>query len=244
MFGLMSKLADIFSAYLLRFLDGRRGSADAVVAARLFEIVLRLQDLVVRGERILILAEALLTGTEQAEDGAGFDGLLAGQLRGLEELRATLEGERELLATIDINMYLDLVPFIDRKSGLLTRWGQQATRGPFSTTTLFFLPGGDLQRVLDAGRAVASPAGMQPDRTGYLVEVVKATKRVRSSEIRDVRKRPHGVEGAIAGQISEAGSDLANARMICAKLAAATGEAIGAEAMATLRRGILKAERH
>jgi hypothetical protein len=244
MFGLMSKLADIFSAYLLRFLDGRRGSADAVVAARLFEIVLRLQDLVVRGERILMLAEGLLTGTEQADDVAGLDGLLAGQLRSLEELQAALEGERELLATIDINMYLDLVPFIDRKSGLLTRWGQQATRGRFSTTTLFFLPGGDLQRVLDAGRAVASPAGLEPDRTGYLVEVVNAMKRVRSSEIRDVRNRPHNIERAIAAQIAEARSDLANARMICAKLAAATEEAIGAEAMATLRRGVLKAERH
>lgn len=244
MFGLMSKLADIFSAYLLRFLDGRRGSADAVVAARLFEIVLRLQDLVVRGERILILTEGLLTGAEQADDVAGLDGLLAGQLRSLEELQVALEGERELLATIDINMYLDLVPFIDRKSGLLTRWGQQATRGRFSTTTLFFLPGGDLQRVLAAGRAVASPAGMELDRTGYLVEVVNAMKRVRSSEIRDVRNRPHNIERAIAAQIAEARSDLANARTICAGLAAATEEAIGAEAMATLRRRVLKAERH
>jgi hypothetical protein len=240
MFGLVSKLIDILSPYMLRFLDGRRGSADAAVAARLFELVLILQELVARGERILVLAEGLLAGAAQADDGAEFEDLLASQLQGLEELQAVLEESRELLATIDVNMYLDLVPFIDRKSGLLTRWGQQATRGQFSTTTLFFLQSSDLRRVIDAGRSATSPDGMVIDRTEYLVEVINAIKRVRSHEVRDIRGHQQKIELAISAQIAGARSDLANARTACIKLVAATEEAIGAEAIASLRRRILK----
>jgi hypothetical protein len=137
-------------------------------------------------------------------------------------------------------MYLDLVPFIDRKSGLLTRWGQQATRGQFSTTTLFFLQSSDLQRVIDAGRSATSPDGMVIDRTEYLVEVINAIKRVRSHEVRDIRGHQQKIELAISAQIAGARSDLANARTACIKLVAATEEAIGAEAIASLRRRILK----
>jgi hypothetical protein len=240
MFGLISKLIDVLSSYTQRFLDGRRGSKDAAVAAKLFELVLRLQEMVVLGERILVLSEALLVGAGKAEDGDELERLLTIQLQSLEELRAALEQSRELLATIDVNMYLDLVPFIDRKSGLLTRWGQQATRGQFSTTTIFFLPNDDLEHVIEAARSAVTPSGMGLDRTEYLVEVVNAVKRVRVYEVRDIRRRQKQIDSAISVQIADAGSDLANARLTCAKLVSATEEAVGAEAMASLRRKVLK----
>jgi hypothetical protein len=239
-FGLISKIIDVLSSYTLRFLDGRRGSEDTAVAAKLFEFVLRLQGIVVLGERILALAEGLLVGTGQAEDGAELERLLTSQLQGLDELRVALEASRELLATIDVNMYLDLVPFIDRKSGLLTRWGQQAGRGQFSTTTLFFLPHHDLQNVIEAGRSAVTPDGMGLDRTEYLVMVVNAMKRARSHEVRDIRGNQQQIDPAISVQISDARSDLAKARLACAKLVSATEEAVGAEAMASLRRKVAK----
>jgi hypothetical protein len=240
MFGLIGKLVEVLSSYIQCFLDARRGSKDAAVAAKVFEIVLRLQEMVARGERILYLAATLLGGEGQAEDGGELELLLTTQLQDLEELQAALEQSRELLATIDVNMYLDLIPFIDRKSGLLTRWSQQATRGKFSTTTIFFLPNDDLQHVIEAARPALSPAGMGLDRTQYLVEVIDAVKRVRSYEVRDIRGHQQQIDSAISNQIADAGSDLANARQTCAKLMSATEEAVGAEAMASLRRNVLK----
>ncbi|WP_407285627.1 hypothetical protein [Streptomyces sp. BP-8] len=62
MFGLISKLAEILSSHWGRILSGRQLGRDADVARHLVRVVEALQDICVRGERLLVLAEKLLDG--------------------------------------------------------------------------------------------------------------------------------------------------------------------------------------
>lgn len=67
MFELFSKLAEILSSYWERFLDGRQLNRDADVARHLVSVVVALQDLCVRGERLLVLAAEFLDGDGSAD---------------------------------------------------------------------------------------------------------------------------------------------------------------------------------
>lgn len=76
MFGLISKLGEILSSYWGRFLDGKRLNRDADVARHLVFVLEALQDLCVRGERLLVLAEHLLDGDGSSQTTAKFARIL------------------------------------------------------------------------------------------------------------------------------------------------------------------------
>lgn len=253
MFGLLAKLAEILSSYGLRLVDGRRGSRDAEVAERVLDVMLMLQDLVVRGERLLTIAERLIAGTAEDDQAAEFRDLLARQVDGMDEVRATLTKSQELLATIDGGLYLDLVPFLDQKSGLLTRWRKQAARSKYSTTTLFFLAEGDLRQAVEAGRAHAGPHGMDIDRTDYLLAVSAGLRRAHDREVRDIRvvgagddaDDAHDVRDVrdvrdVQADIDAARQALGRARTLCVDLSKAMEQTFGPETMAAVRRRLLR----
>jgi hypothetical protein len=238
MFGLISKLAEILSSYWGRFLDGKRLDQDADVAGHLVRLVVALQGLCVRGGQLLILAERLLDdGPSQAS--AEFSGLLGEQAGAVDGLRSALDESKGLLATIDARFYLDIAPLIDKKSGLLARWGRQATLGQFSTTTLFFLPAGDLTRLIEAGRAAASPDGLDVERSAYVAALADSIRAVRSREVRDIRLASAGAQQQVRADITSARADLDRAQDYCSTLLGATETAVGPEAMARLRRKLL-----
>jgi hypothetical protein len=240
MFNLLSTLANILSTYGQRFLDRRRGSQDAEVAGLLFGVVLMLQELAARGERILTIAERFVAGTAVAGDEAEFEDLLFRQVEHLGELRVMLEESRGLLATVDAELYFDLVPFLDEKSGLVSRWSKVATRSRFSTTTLFFLSEAELQKVVEVSREVTGSGGMELGRTGYLLAVADGLREARSTEIRDIRSNAARTNySGVAGEIGTARTELARTRTLCGQLVKATSEAVGPDAMASLRRRLL-----
>lgn len=239
MFGLVSTLAEILSSYWKRFLDGKHLDKDAAVARHLVRIVAALQDLCVRGERLLVLAERLLDGDGAPETSAEFTSVLGEQTQAVDELRSTLNGARSLLATIDAQFYLDLAPMVDAKSGLLARWHRQASLSGFSTTTLFFLPADDLTRLIAAGRAGAGPDGLDLERTTYVVAIADSLRNARSREVRDIRLATKGVQDQLRTEIASARADLTRTKHYCSDLLGATETAVGPEAMARLRRKLL-----
>lgn len=239
MFGLISKLAEILSSYWGRFLDGKRLDQDADVASHLVRLIEALQDLCVRGQQLLALAERLLDGGSP-ETSAEFGELLGAQAQAVDGLQSVLEVSKRLLATVDARFYLDLAPLVDAKSGLLARWARQASLGRFSTTTLFFLPADDLTCLLEAGQACASPDGLAAERTTWVVAVADSIRDIRSREVRDIRVATVGAEEQVRVDIASARSDLKRAEEYCSTLLAATETAVGPEAMARLRRKLLR----
>jgi hypothetical protein len=240
MFGLISKLAEILSSYWGRFLDGKRLDQDTDVASYLVRLIEALQDLCVRGQQLLALAERLLDGGSP-ETSAEFGRLLGAQAQAVDGLQSVLGESRMLLATVDARFYLDLAPLVDSKSGLLARWGRQATLGRFSTTTLFFLPADDLARLLEAGQACASPDGLlAAERTTWVVAVADGIRDIRSREVRDIRFAAVGAEEQVRADIASARADLKRAEEYCSTLLGATETAVGPEAMARLRRKLLR----
>ncbi|HTU72146.1 MAG TPA: hypothetical protein VMG38_01375 [Trebonia sp.] len=239
MLGLISKLAEILSSYWGRFLDGKRLDQDADVARHLVCLVVALQGLCVRGEQLLALAGRLADGDESSRASDELGPLLAEQARAVDGLRRVLDESRGLLATIDARFYLDLAPLVDGKSGLLARWGRQASLGQFSTTTLFFLPADDLTSLIEAGRASASADGLDVERGGYVVATAGRIREARAREVRDIRRTSAVDRQQVRADITAAQADLDRAKGFCSALLGATEAAVGPEAMARLRRTLL-----
>ncbi|MER7009687.1 hypothetical protein ABT297_42515 [Dactylosporangium sp. NPDC000555] len=185
-------------------------------------------------------------------DGAGrlgaaeeFADLVERQAAKVDSLRSALADVQPLLATVDAGIYLELVPFLDVKSGLMTRWGQQAALSRFSTTTLFFLPAETLDRVIAIGKAHASPDGLTEERSGYLLAVTDGIRAARSGEVRDVSRAVPARQVAVVKQeIATARTDLVRTKDLCGQLLAATREAVGPEVMARLRRTLVPKPSH
>jgi hypothetical protein len=240
MFGLITKLAEILSSYWGRFLDGKRLDQDADVARHLLRLVVALQDLCVRGERLLVLAGRLIDGDGSAETPAEFSGILGEQAQAVDGLRSVLDESKKLLATVDARFYPDLAPLVDAKSGLLVKWERQAKQGPFSTATLFFLPADDLMRLIEAGRGNANPDGLGEDITSYVLAIADSTRGIRSREVRDIRLAAVGAREQVRADITSARADLERAKDCCSRLLGATETAVGPEALARLRRKLLQ----
>jgi hypothetical protein len=239
MFALLSTLLEILASHSGRFFESRRTSRDTEVAGQLVRIVAALQDLCVRGERLLKLTDGFLDGTADAGHPAEFEGLLRQQVQTLDQVRTLLEESRGLLATVDVAIYLELAPFLDTKSGLLTRWEQQVAQSRFSTTTLFFLPADRLQRVIEAGQAQATSSGLAAERTEYVLVLADNLRLTRSIEVRDIReRRPHN-DDRLSADIAAARVELSRAKELCAQLLASVDRVIGPEALARLRRQLL-----
>jgi hypothetical protein len=235
-FGLLTKLIEILSSYGGRWLDGRQGTRDAKVAGSVLSVVVILQDLIVRGARILAVADDVLAGRG---DDAEFSALLDAQVATLMNVRTELEAARGVLATLDVELYLDLVPFLDEKSGLLAQWNKQAARGRYATTTLFFLSEADLAHALEVGRSISTVHGMDLDRTDFLMAVSDGLRKTRAVEVRDIRRPDDRDVQDVRAQIDRAAAELDRARVLCRDLADRMKQALGSEAVTELRRDLV-----
>jgi hypothetical protein len=239
-FTLVEKLAEILTNYGVRLLDHRRTVRDSDVARRLLAIVMVLQDLCLRGDRVLSLARQFGDGTADQAAEAEFDRAIGEQVATIGELRDLLDNSRLLLNTIDPGLYLELAPFLDIKSGLLTRWEQQRRTSTFSTTTLFFLPPAAVERVADAGRAGETLAELSSDRADYVMTLADTLRETRSGEVRDIRRVDGPQAQRLRSDIDVAQAELSRARELCAQMVSSVEGAVGAEAMANLRRSLMR----
>lgn len=233
MFTMLSKLAEILAKIGQGLLAYRRTAKDVDVAEALLRCVTALQDLRVRGEQLLALAEEMVDSAGRAEE---FAELVEEQAGAVRSLRSALVEAQALLAAVDAGIYLELVPFLDEKSGLLTRWGKQAADGPLSTTTLFFLPAEALDRVIAIGKAEVTADGLSGERLDYLLALNNSIRSAQSHEVRDLsgavleRRLP-----VVKQEIATARADLGQTKVLCEQLLAATEKAVGPEVMARLR---------
>jgi hypothetical protein len=239
-FTLVEKLAGILANYGTRLLDHRRAVRDSDVARRLLGIVLLLQDLCLRGDHVLALARQLGEGAADQVTEAEFDRVLSEQVAMIGKLREVLDDSRALLNTIDAGLYLELAPFLDIKSGLLTRWEQQRRTSTFSTTTLFFLPAAAVNRVAEVGQTGDTLAGLSSDRADYVMTLADTLRETRSVEVRDIRRVDALQAQRVRADIDDAQARLSRARDLCAQLVSSVEQAVGAAAMANLRRSLMR----
>ncbi|MER7893069.1 hypothetical protein ABTX15_24935 [Micromonospora sp. NPDC094482] len=240
MFTLVEKLAEIFANYGARLLDRRRTGRDSDVARHLLGIVLLLQDLCLRGDRVLALAAQFGDGVADAATEAEFGQVMAEQVESVGKLRQAIGDSRMLLNTVDAGLYLELAPFLDVKSGLLTRWEQQRRTSTFSTTTLFFLPSAAVDRVASAGKEGDTLAVLSSDRADYVMILAETLRETRTGEVRDIRRVDPEQAQRLRSDIDGARAELACARELCAQVASSVEQTVGADAMANLRRSLLR----
>jgi hypothetical protein len=229
MFAMLSQLAEILSKLGNLVWSAQRKYKDILVADWLIRSVTDLQRLCVRGERLLMLAERATDG--EPVDADELTGLVTVQADRIESMRSTLDAGAPFLAAVDADYFLELEPFLNRKAGLLVGWTHRAKSSSLSTTTLFFLPGGTLERVLDQGS--------QSDRD-ELLHTADGMRAARVADVRDLSKplEPHQVP-VVRTEIAAAREDLDRVKELCRQLLDATREAVGPEVMADLRRKIL-----
>ncbi|MEU4473864.1 hypothetical protein [Micromonospora sp. NPDC023888] len=233
---LLSTVVQIISSYVTRLLDRRAVAKDAKVGAHLLDVVLTLQELCLNGDRLLSLADTMISGTEpRADDQTEFAALLRRQSALINQLRSGLDASRALLATVDVDFAFAMAPFLDAKSGLLTRWQQQAAVSRFSTTTLFFLPAEAVTRAVAATPAGSSTA-LDLERTDFVLVVADEVRGARRREVADIRAVADDERATLRGEVGQARAGLVTARELCARLLGATQEAIGPDATAQLRR--------
>ncbi|WFE50608.1 hypothetical protein [Micromonospora sp. WMMD1155] len=234
---LLSTVVQIISSYVTRVLDRRAVSQDAKVGADLLGVVLTLQELCLNGERLLTLADTLISGGEpRADDQSEFAALLHRQSTLINQLRRSIDGSRALLATVDVDFAFAMAPFLDGKSGLLTRWQQQAALSQFSTTTLFFLPAEAVTRVVADSPAAFTATTLDRNRTDFVLVVANEVRNARRREAPDIRAVADDERETLLREVAHARSEIENARVLCGQLLTATQQAIGADATAQLRR--------
>ncbi|MHC5256480.1 hypothetical protein ACYSUO_01230 [Streptomyces sp. UC4497] len=240
MFGLLSKLAELLAQFGAGLVTLRRTAQDTDVAAALLRCAVELQDLCVRGDRLLALADDLLDGADGPGTAQEFVRLVNVQAEAVGALRGTLVECQVLMATVDAEVYVQLAPLLDAKSGLLARWQHQATMSALSTTTLFFLPRAALDEALAVGSAHATPDGLADDRTDYLLAVGEGMRAARAREVRDLsRAAATRHAAAVRDELADARDELARAGALCQQLVDSVQEAVGPEAMARLRRQLV-----
>ncbi|MGA4731070.1 hypothetical protein ACWEOS_03430 [Micromonospora taraxaci] len=234
---LLSTVVQVISSYVTRLLDRRAVSQDAKVGADLLDVVLTVQELCLNGERLLTLADTLISsGEPRADDQSEFAALLHRQSALINQLRRSLEDSRALLATVDVDFAFAMAPFLDGKSGLLTRWQQQAALSQFSTTTLFFLPAEAVTRVVADSPAASTATTLDRNRTDFVLVVADEVRKARRSEVPDIRTIADDKREAVLREMEHARTEIETARVLCGRLLTATQEAIGADATAHLRR--------
>jgi hypothetical protein len=239
MFSMIAKLAELLAKFGQSLVAYRRAAKDVDVAAAMLRCAVALQELCVRGEQLLTIAGELVAGTTLSGAAAEFADLVEQQITAIESVRSILLEAQTLLVTVDAGIYLDLVPFLDKKSGLLTRWSQQAVTGVLSTTTLFFLPTETLDRVIAIGKVHATPNGLTGDRSDYIMAVADGIMSAQTHEVRDLSRVVAARVPVVRQEIETARADLVRAKDSCGRLLAATKEAVGLEVMAQLRRTLL-----
>ncbi|MFF0315490.1 hypothetical protein ACFYPH_12695 [Micromonospora sp. NPDC005252] len=242
---LLSAVVQIVNSYVSRLLDRRTVSQDAKVGAHLLDVVLTLQELCLNGDRLLSLADALISDADpRADDQAEFAALLHRQSMLINQLRRGIDDSRALLATVDVDFAFAMAPFLDGKSGLLTRWQQQAALSRYSTTTLFFLPAEAVTRVVAASPAASTTTEIDRNRTEFVLVMADEVRSARRREVADIRAVADDERATLLRDVGRARADLAVARALCARLLAATQEAIGPAATAQIRRTLTPRQQH
>ncbi|WP_435204263.1 hypothetical protein [Micromonospora sp. bgisy143] len=233
----LSTVVQILHSYVTRLLDRRAVSQDAKVGSHLLEVILTLQELCLNGDRLLTLADALLSDADpRADDQAEFTALLHRQSTLITQLRRGIDDARALLATVDVDFAFAMAPFLDGKSGLLTRWQQQAALSQFSTTTLFFLPAEAVTRVVAARPAASTSSELGRNRTDFVLVMADEVRNARRREVADIRAVADDERVTVRREVEHARAEIDAARVLCGRLLTATQEAIGPEATARLRR--------
>jgi hypothetical protein len=236
MYTLLSKLAEIAASFVTRFFDHRGVSQDAEIAGHVVRMIVALQDICTRGERILMAASNLVDDPTRTDHGADFEKLIGVQRQALGTLAGQLNNLKDLLATIDVQISLDLTLVLDTKSGILTRWQQQVDQSRFSTTSLFFLPPASLGRVLEIGRKQATPQGLIVSREDFVLAVADQLRDARSREVRDIRSAAQPARRLVQDEIAVARTELQRTKELCSHLRDSAETALGKEAFARLRR--------
>lgn len=158
-FAILSKLAEILAQFGTAFVALRRTVKDTDVAAAMISTAMAIQDLCMRGERILTLLDQILDGAGHPALAEEIASLLDLQVAATVALRSSLVESQALLATIDAGLYVELVPFLDQKSGLIMRWSHHVAQGRHSTSAIFFLSPEDLDHVIAVGKAHTGSGG-------------------------------------------------------------------------------------
>lgn len=241
MFDLFARLAEILVGLSRGLIASGRVHTDADVADVVVRCATSVQDIYVRGVSVLDHAERLATGDTAAAD--GFARLMREQVEAITSLSEQLRAHRTLLVTIDPSLYVELVPFLDEKSGLLSAWAKQVAAGEFSTTAVFFLSGAELDRVLSVASQAVDASGFVGSRTDYLVAVRDGLRPERAIEVRDLRRVDGDLANDVLGRIAARRRDLGTLRTLSESLVDAMREALGDDAVATFRRRALKAGR-
>jgi hypothetical protein len=236
MYALLSKLAEIVASFATRFFVERRVSQDAEIVGEFIRLILALQDVCARGERILGILEGFVSGATSSFDEASFKKLIDEQREALNDLGRELDGLKALLATMDAQLSLDISRLVDAKSGILTRWQQQVDQSHFSTTTIFFLSNASLERLIKMGGSEAGSRELTNNREDFVFAVADRLRDTRSREVRDIRSATEAARRRITEDIKVARADLRRARDLCSRLRDSAENALGKEPFAKLRR--------
>jgi hypothetical protein len=186
-FALVRTLADRIGA-LAEALLCNVDELDPQARAGLLEMVVELQAVYVDGRTILRVIDTAgedADGPSKPNRSDELSVLIVRQVERLRRLRSLLTQQHRLLTSVSATSFTRLAPLIDEKSGLLTRWLQQAQQSLTSSSTVFFLP----RTVVDAAVAtIPSADGSDPhwDRDAYLKLTTKAFRELRRSELRDI----------------------------------------------------------
>lgn len=114
MFAMLSKVAEILAQFGHSFLTYRRHTRDTEIAALMLRCVTQIQDLCVRGQRLLDLAEQMMSGVEHRPVASEeFSELVREQAEAVDSLQSTLLDAQALLTTIDAQVYLELAPVLN-----------------------------------------------------------------------------------------------------------------------------------
>lgn len=239
MFDLFARLAELLVGLSRGLLASGRIHTDARVADIVVQCATGIQDIYVRGVRVLDHAERLATGDLTAAD--EFARLMREQVETITSLSEQLRANRTLLITIDQSIYVELVPFLDEKSGLLAAWAKQVAAGEFSTTAVFFLSQAELDNVLSVAATAVDASGFAGNRTEYLVAMRDSLRAERATEVRDLRRVSDGLADDILKRIAARRRKLEMLRRLSESLVDSMREVLSDEAMATFRRQALRA---
>lgn len=241
MFDLFARLAEILVGLSRGLVASGRVHTDARVADVVVRCATGMQDVYVRGVSVLDHAERLATGDAAAAD--AFARLMREQVEAITALSEQLRADRALLVTIAPSLYVELVPFLDEKSGLLSAWAKQVGAGEFSTTAVFFLSEAELDQVLSVASQAVDASGFAGNRTDYLVAMRDSLRAERATEVRDLRRVDGDRANDVLERIAARRRNLGTLRTLSESLVDAMREAVGDDAVATFRRRALKAGR-
>ncbi|HEX3068311.1 MAG TPA: hypothetical protein VHX14_07030 [Thermoanaerobaculia bacterium] len=167
-------------------IDHRRVGKDREVGAALLGLFERMQDVYVVGLRIVDELESY-TNDELPPDANNIGNerladLLREQFENVAGLVDAIERSRRVISTFDADLFAEIAPLLDRKSGLLMRLLQEGRLSQRSSTFIFYLDHATIENLASTGIS-------QAFRRQLSVEV----NNLRRDEVRDIT-RPTAID--------------------------------------------------